>query len=620
MWHNLPYRWRRRLSKWIIRIKTVYRSLSFRLRFLQDDLYEFNRKAAPWLHTFSVLLGITVFVSLLTPLIFTEQQGYIEFTRKIDQVLLISFGFYFYTRLFFTTDRAQFLRSRWPEGTAATLALIFGIELLVSDDTYVVNVLNQIGISGAEQTLLIIIQIYLVFLVVIKVIQAIPDLLAKNVNPARLVLLSFFSAIIVGMLLLMLPAATTDGNGLVLIDALFMATSAICVTGLIVVDTATHLTLFGQGIILVLIQLGGIGVVTFATFLAMYLSGGFGLSERNVLKETISGEQVSTISKTMKRIVLLTLSVEFLGFLAYYFSWAEAIPGTGERIWFSLFHTVSAFCNAGFSVFTNSLADPVNATFLPVNITTMILVIIGGLGFTTVWESINRFTGKSRHKRYSIHSLIVFRMTAILVAAGTILVLMIEWNGLLAGYSFSDKLLVSAFQSVTSRTAGFNTLDTGALSAGATLIVIILMTIGASPSSTAGGLKTTTVYVLYKSMIANITGTDRIEIANRTVPNAVVLRAITAVFLALAVMITGLILLTIFEEFSFIDILFEQVSAFMTVGLSRGITAGLSDPGKLVIIFSMFAGRVGMLTVAVAFAQKTASRNYRYPEEAVMVA
>lgn len=620
MWRNLPYRWRRKLSEWIIKFKIVYRKFTLRLRFLQDDLYEFNRKANPWLHLFSILFSIAVFVSLLTPLFFTEQNKYIDFVSKVDQALLIGFGCYFFIRLFLTTNKAQFLFSRWPEGIAATLALIFGIEIIVTDQAYFVNLLNQMGVVGAEQTLLIIIQIYLVFLVVIKVIQVIPEILASNINPARLVLLSFFSVIVVGMLLLMLPAATTDSLGLEFIDALFMATSAVCVTGLIVVDTATHLTMFGQGVILVLIQLGGIGVVTFATFLAMYLSGGFGLAERNVLKETISGEEVNTIAKTMKRIVVLTFSVELIGFIAYYISWSGAIHDTGERLWFSLFHTVSAFCNAGFSVFTNSLADPMNATYLPVNITTMVLIIIGGLGFTTIWESINRFTGKSQRKKYSIHSIIVFRMTAILIVGGTILVLILEWNSVLADYSFGKKLLLSTFQSVTSRTAGFNTLDTGALSAGATLIVVLLMTIGASPSSTAGGLKTTTIYVLYKSMLANILGTDRVEIANRTVPNAVVLRAITAVFLALMVMIGGLILLTIFEEFSFIDILFEQVSAFMTVGLSRGITAELSEPGKLVIIFSMFAGRVGMLTVAVAFAHKISSRNYKYPEESVMVA
>lgn len=620
MWHKLPYHWRRKISEWIVRVSGFYRRYSLKFRYLQDDLYEFNRKANPWLHAFSILLSTAVFLSLLLPLIIADTSAYFDIARTVDQALLIGFGLYFYTRLLISTNRYQYLLSRWPEAIAATLALLLGIDLVSTGGIYLVSLLEYLGLSDADETLLVIIQVYLIFLVAIKIIQVIPDTISKNRNPARLVLLSFLSVILAGMLLLMLPAATTDGAGLDFIDALFMATSAVCVTGLIVVDTATHLTMFGQGVILVLIQLGGIGVITFATFLAMYLSGGVTLVGRDVLREVISGEKVNTIAKTMKHIVVLTLTIEFIGFLGYYFSWTEAIPDSGERLWFSLFHSVSAFCNAGFSVYTNSLADPINATNLPINITTMLLIIFGGLGFTTIWETLTRLTGKSNRKRYSIHSIIVFRMTAFLIVTGTVLVLALEWNGVLSDYTFGDKLLLSLFQSVTSRTAGFNTLDTGALSAGVTLIVIVLMSIGASPSSTAGGLKTTTIYVLFKSVMANVTGSHTVEISKRTVPNNVVFRALTSVFLATVVLITGLILLTIFEDFSFIDILFEQVSAFMTVGLSRGITGSLSDPGKVVIICSMFAGRVGMLTVAVAFAKKVFTKNYKYPEEAVMVA
>lgn len=620
MRHNLPYHWRRKISEWVVRIGDYNRKVSSKLRYLQDDLYEFNRKANPWLHAFSILLSITVFVSLLLPLFISDSSEYILLGRSIDQILLISFGIYFYVRLALSTNRTEFLLYRWPEGIAGSLALLMGLDILLSDGDYLVSLLETFGLSGADGTLLIIVQVYLVFLVAIKIIQAVPGIISANTNPARLVLSSFISVIVTGMLLLMLPAATTDGAGLEFVDALFMSTSAVCVTGLIVVDTATHLTMFGQGVILVLIQLGGIGIITFATFLAMYLSSGVTLLGRDVLREVIAGEQISTIAKTIKHIVVLTLAIELIGFVGYYLSWSEAIPDTGERIWFSLFHAVSAFCNAGFSVYTNSLADPINATNLPLNITTMLLIIFGGLGFTTIWESWARMTGRSKSKQFSIHSIIVFRMTAILIAVGTLLVLALEWNGLLASHTFGDKLLLSLFQSVTSRTAGFNTLDTGALSAGVTLIVIVLMSIGASPSSTAGGLKTTTIYVLFRSVIANVTGSDTIEISNRTVPSSVVFRALTSVFLATFVLITGLILLTISEDFSFIDILFEQVSAFMTVGLSRGITGSLSDTGKFIITVSMFAGRVGMLTVAVAFAKKVLARNYKYPEESIMVA
>lgn len=620
MWNKLPYHWKRKFVSWKKSFSEKYRKYSLRYQFIKDDLYEFNRKANPWLHLFSILLSIAVFLSLLLPLLIPDTSRYYQLARNVDEFLLLGFGIYFYARLIIATNKRSFMASRWPEGIVATLALLFGLELLLAEGEWFIDLFRQLGAANPDQILLIFIQIYLIFLVAVKILQTVPDVIAKSTNPARLVLFSFLSVIIAGMLLLMLPASTADQNGLGFVNALFMATSAVCVTGLIVVDTATHLTPFGQSIILVLIQLGGIGIITFATFLAMYISGKLGSTQRNILQEMVSGEEVRTVTDTLKRIVLLTFTIEAIGFLGFYWSWTSIIPDTGERIWFSLFHSVSAFCNAGFSVYTNSLADPMNATSLPVNITTMILIILGGLGFTTIWESIQRISGKTKNKQFSIHSIIVFRMTLFLIIVGTVLVLIIEWNGFLAGYSFNDKLLLSAFQSVTSRTAGFNTMDTGALTAGTTLVVIILMVIGASPSSTAGGLKTTTVYVLYKSMLANITGSDRIEIAKRTVPNNVVFRSVTSVFLAFSVMLTGLIFLTIFEEFTFIDILFEQISAFMTVGLSRGITGELSDPGKIVIVVSMFAGRVGMLTVAVAFAQKLTKRNYRYPEESVMVA
>lgn len=617
---NIPNHWRRHIRERFVKSRNFLNRFSNTYRYLIDDLYEFNRKENPWPYRFSLALTVAVIFSMLFPLLFADPSEYSGIIKLIDQVLLISFGLYFYTRWVLTSSRIQYLFYRWPEGIAATLALLFGIDLMATNGIYTVQLLESIGLPGTDAILLIIIKAYLLLMAGIKLVQAIPGILSSHPSPARLVLLSFLLVILGGTLLLMLPAATLDNAGLSFIDALFMATSAVCVTGLTVVNTATHLTLFGQGVILVLIQLGGIGIITFATFLVMFISGGVTLVGREALQEVISGQDVGTIAKTIKHIVLLTFSIEFIGVVGYFVSWTELIPDAGDRLWFSLFHAVSAFCNAGFTLFADSFSDPVNATNIPMNITTMLLIVFGGLGFTTLWETFNRMRGTSYTKQFSIHSIIVFRMTLFLISAGTISVLALEWNGLLAEYSAGDKVMFSMFQSITARTAGFNTLDTGALSAGVTLIIIVLMSIGASPSSTAGGLKTTTIYVLFKSVIANVTGSRTIEIAKRTVPNSVVFRALTSVFLATFVLIAGLIILTISEDFAFIDILFEQVSAFMTVGLSRGITSSLSDTGKFVLILSMFMGRVGMLTVAVAFARKVLKRGYKYPEESVMVA
>ena len=529
---KLPYHWQRKIRRWTDSVKDRYRNLKRKFSYLQSDLYEFNRKANPWLHRISISLSIAVILSLLIPLFSEEPTEYSELVKTIDQIILIAFGVFFFVRFALSNHRLQYLLSRWPEGIAAILALMFGIDLMTTGGVYTINLFESFGVENAGSILLIIIKGYLILLVTIKLLQSIPRILSSSTSPARMVLTSFLLVIFSGMLLLMLPAATVDGAGLELVDALFMATSAVCVTGLTVVDTATHLTMFGQSVILVLIQLGGIGIITFATFVVMFLSGGVTLVGRKALREVISGHDIDTISKTIKHIIILTLSIEFVGFIGYFISWAEMIPDTGERLWFSLFHAVSAFCNAGFTLFTNSFTDPVNATNLPMNITTMLLIIFGGLGFTTLWEVYNRMTGKSHSKQFSIHSIIVFRMTVLLISAGAILILALEWNGLLASYSFGDKLLFSMFQSITARTAGFNTVDIGALSAGVTLIIIVLMSIGASPSSTAGGLKTTTIYVLFKSVMANVTGSRTIEISNRTVPNSVVFRALTSVFLA----------------------------------------------------------------------------------------
>ena len=282
---------------------------------------------------------------------------------------------------------------------------------MATGGAYTIHFLETMGLSQTDSVLLIIVKAYLILLVGIKIVQAIPRIITSSSSPARLVLTSFLLVIFTGMLLLMLPAATIDSVGLSFIDALFTATSAVCVTGLSVVDTATYLTAFGQGVVLVLIQLGGIGIVTFATFLAMFFSGGVTLVGRNALQEVISGEDIDTIAKTIKHIIILTFSIEFIGFVGYFISWAEAIPDTGERFWFSLFHAVSAFCNAGFTLYTNSFSDPVNATNIPVNITTILMIVLGGMGFTTLWETVNRMTSKFHSKQYSIHSIIVFRMT-----------------------------------------------------------------------------------------------------------------------------------------------------------------------------------------------------------------
>jgi potassium uptake TrkH family protein len=538
----------------------------------------------------------------------------------LEPLVLLGFGSLFIFRSSLEPQPYQFIKSRKFEALAAFFAIILGLEIVFDGGIISYVQLEHWGIPHPKHFTLLLVEYYLIVLIVIKVIQYTPVVIAKNKNPARLVLSSFLGFIMIGALLLMLPVATVNNQGLSFINALFMSASAVCVTGLAVVDPATQFTFFGQIVLLILIQIGGIGVITFATFLAMYISEQLGVSERHVLQEVVGLDDVRAVSKTLKRIVVVTFSFEFIGALSYYFSWSEEIPDESTRLFFSVFHSISAFCNAGFSLFSNSLADTFNATSWDINLTTMTLIVFGGLGFTSITELLLKFkTIDGRSWRLSAYSKIVLRMTVFLIGIGFISILIMEWNNTLIDYSWIDKVQFALFQSVTTRTAGFNTLDISSLSVAATLFMMTLMSIGGSPSSTAGGIKTTTAYVLFAAMIANIKGKQRLEIAHRTIPNSVVFRAISVLFLAILTSLISVIILSITEPFSFLDILFEQISAFMTVGLSRGITADLSIWGKLVIVFSMFIGRVGLLTFAVAFANKVDSQNYSYPEENIPI-
>lgn len=617
------YQFKRKMAELSVWLQTTSRKALLKYRFFQYEFYDFSKSANIWFRIASILLTALVFLSVGLPYFTTDEHLIDIVNNSVEQFILLSFGLLFFIRLFVEQRPIQFFKTHWLEGIAALFALILSADIFLDSGFFINYLFDLFGIEDPAKVMLNLVQFYLIGLVIIKVVQFIPKIIATTRNPARLILTSFILAILAGAILLMLPEATTNKQGLAFIDALFMSASAVCVTGLAVVDAATQLSFFGQTVILVLIQLGGIGVITFATFLALFLSESVGVSHRHILQDVVSESDVSSVTRTLKHIVAVAFTFEILGAISYYISWVELIPSPSKRVFFAVFHSVSAFCNAGFSLFTNSFADSSNALAWDINLTTMILIVGGGLGFTTIWELVQRsFPNRSPvfRGRLSVHSLIAIRMTIGLIIAGTLFIMLLEWNGVLSSYSLSEKFLLSLFQSVTTRTAGFNTLDFGAFSTGTTLIVIVLMSIGGSPASTAGGLKTTTIYILFSSMLANIKGKNRLEIANRTIPNEVVFKAITSVFLAFISLISCTIILAIYEPFNFIDLLFEQVSAFMTVGVSRGITADLSSIGKSVLIFSMFAGRVGLLTFAFAFAKKVRHQNYLYPEENVMVA
>jgi len=454
------------------------------------------------------------------------------------------------------------------------------------------------------------------------------------VNPAQLFIFSFFIIIIAGSALLMLPTATHVGISY--IDALFTSTSAVCVTGLTVVDTATAFTHFGQIIILILIQIGGLGIMTFASYFSYFFIGGASYESQMVLGEMTNTEKLGEVFEMLKRIIIVTFSFELFGaFLIFQFVSSSIISGLNDRIFFSIFHAVSAFCNAGFSTLTNSLYEYNFRFNYPIHLIIAMLIILGGIGFPiifNIWKYIkNKISNVFRriiHKEklkmqpwvLNINSRIILTTTAVLILFGMASFFILEYNNTLAEHDFFGKLVTSFFSSVTPRTAGFNTVDMSAVSVPTSLILVLLMWVGASPASTGGGIKTSSIAVALLNIKNQAKGMKRIEIFGREISQNSVDRAFAIIILSIFVVLASIFGLVIFDsEKDLLSIIFECFSAFGTVGLSRGITASLSNPGKMIIILTMFVGRVGMLAVLIAVMKKALYTKYRYPSEEILI-
>jgi len=454
-----------------------------------------------------------------------------------------------------------------------------------------------------------------------------------NLNPAQLFITSFLGIILICSFLLMLPNATN--KPLEYLDALFTATSAVCVTGLAVVDTGTHFTTLGQSIILLFIQLGGLGILTFASYFSYFFKGGSSYSNQLVLSDMTNSNKIGEVFSTFKRILIITFSIEFIGALLIYSSIPKTIiPSFFERVFFSIFHSISSFCNAGFSTLSNSLfeTDYQFNYFLQFNIIS--LFVLGGLGFPIVINLIKYLKyiiskyikqlsiGEKAHKPWvlNLNSRITLITTLSLIIFGTLCFLFFEYNNTLNNHGWVGKIVTSIFQATTPRTAGFNAVDMKELYRPTILITILLMWIGASPSSTGGGIKTSTFAIATLNFINLGRGRDKIEIYHREIGNTTVRRAFAIITLSLIVIGLGVLLISHFNpKINLLSIIFECFSAYSTAGLSLGITTDLSGQSKFVLIVIMFLGRVSMLSLLIAFMKKVQFKNYRYPSEDILI-
>lgn len=440
----------------------------------------------------------------------------------------------------------------------------------------------------------------------------------RHVSQTQFIAYGFFCVIITGTLLLMLPFASRDGQSEPFLNCLFTATSASCVTGLVVADTWSQWSLFGQLVILTMIQIGGLGFITVGVFISIVLRRKIGLKERGLMMESVNTLQIGGVVRLAKKIIIGTCIFEGTGavLLAIRF-----IPQFGffRGLFYGIFHSISAFCNAGFDLMGGQTPYSSFVAYYDdwlVNFVIMSLIIIGGIGFI-VWDDLSR--NKLHFRKYMLQTKIVLVTTAILVFGGGLLFYQLERNHLLVGMNTSGKILTSLFSSVTARTAGFNTTDTAALTDGSKLLTIILMFIGGSPGSTAGGIKTTTLVVLLLCVHSNIKQTYGINIFGRRLENDAVKRAGTILTINLLLAVTASLAIMAIQPLGFSDILFETFSAIGTVGMTTGITRALHPISRCIIILLMYCGRIGSLSFALAFVQSKRKPHVQQPAEAINI-
>ena len=445
----------------------------------------------------------------------------------------------------------------------------------------------------------------------------------KPIRPERIMAGGFLALILLGGLLLSLPIASATGESMGLFNSFFTATSAVCVTGLVAVDTGTALSLFGQIVLLLLIQTGGLGFMIFATLVMVLLGRRISLKNRVMIRESMSAATLSGLIRLSLWYGGMALCIELAGAALLSLRFVP-LYGWGKGLYYSLFHAVSAFCNAGFDLFghfsslTSFAHDPL------VVLTVSMLILLGGLGFSVMFECIHCHRD---FRRLSLHAKLVLTVSLGLLVVGTLGFLLLERSNPSTlgaeGMSFGDKLLNAFFQSVTLRTAGFNTIDLGAMRESSKLWSVILMFIGASPASTGGGVKTTTMGVLFLLVLSVIRGQDDVTVMKRRLPIDLMRQALSILFISLCMLLAGTMVITLFEqdERSFLDLLFESTSAMATVGVTAIGTPALHQPSKLMLMLMMYFGRVGPLTLALALAHKqNATKNHlKYPEDKIMI-
>ncbi len=647
-----------------------------------------------------------------------------EISRIFDwlEILIVIFILDYFIRMLYSFQRIKYISEKRLESVLVAITLFIGLAYLFGIDI-LYNLFLLFNFADFRAFYEFFIASYLVVLTLIGIANASRVISNVKIKPATTFIASFIFLILIGTFLLMMPAMTTEVGSMSFLSALFISTSASCVTGLSVVTVASYFTFKGQLVILILLQLGGIGIVSFATFFATFLSQGVGMKQQAIIQDVLSSESLSSAKKMLQQIIILTFSIEAIGAVALFFSWSpdvnfytpvaqseelqvlmekdaekalasnttlqtetgpldiplrpssyeanredssqsdtnsdlaseeEGAPaaldiliidsapppeesiadqsnikinnGLGNKIFYSLFHSISAFCNAGFSLFPNGLAEPYVENSYVMHLVIALIITFGSLGFSTIQDifSPNRMRERLKMpwKQWSLTSQIAVNMTIFLTILGAVGFFFFEQTHTLSDKNLFESIVASLFQSVTTRTAGFNTVSLAIpdIAQPTYIMIIFLMFIGAAPGSTGGGIKTSTFLLLVVSALANIRGKKTVELSHRSISNDTISRAFSIVAFAIAYNVACILVLSIVQpDIYLLDLFFEQISAFATVGLSTGITSSLNVYSQAILIVTMYIGRVGTLTLALALSKKVISTSYQYPTAHVMV-
>ncbi|MCB0821435.1 MAG: hypothetical protein KDC09_01965 [Bacteroidales bacterium] len=587
-------------------------------------IYDSKTKVLSWFKYSSVLVSILAILSIVYYYGFPKDTLSSEITSYIVDFSLLFYFLKYMVRIFYDFHPIRFVRNNWVEGIILLLLIIY-LSIIFTSGRRILDLLaSHLDSEHMAAYLLIFLQIYFLFSVLFEIGKRsiLPGKL--NFSPATLLLMSFVFLIAIGTGLLTLPEMTH--SGISFLDALFTATSASCVTGLIVVDTASFFTFKGQLVILILIQLGGINIISFATFFVTFSRKIGGIRYQSLVKDFLSAEKLSDTRKILREIVLYSIFFEAIGTLLIFHAWGDSIQfgKARDKIFYSLFHAVSAFNNAGFALFTDNLYDSAIRNLYGLQLIIIALVIFGGLGFITIQDVFNvgDYKKRIRHpwKRLRVNTKVTLVTTSVLLVIGAVGFYFLEQESLSRSESTLEIVITSLFQSVTARTAGFNTIDFATLRTPALILIIFLMFIGASSGSTGGGIKITSFAVILKSALATIRGKENVEFFKHTISFTAVDRAYSVALFSLSIIFISTFFLTITDpDIPAMNLFFEEFSAFGTVGLSTGITGSLSMAGKIIIIFSMFIGRIGTLTLALSISKKVFYSKYKYAHANMMI-